>query len=326
MAVVVVLFACNLFGFYNFGLPRWAQGAMAPRPAPGGADSEPSLTGNFMTGAFATLLATPCSAPFLGTAIGFALARGPFEILSIFTALGLGLALPYLAIAAVPSLATRLPRPGPWMVTLRRVLGLFLVATAVWLLSVLSAQVGPGGAAAAAALLSALMLVIWMGRARIGRSRSTAIATPALASVLALAAVVLPSGFTWQEAGAVAVSQKDDGVWRSFDRAEVSRRVAEGGVVIVDVTADWCLTCQVNKKLVLDREPVSARLGEDGVTAMRRDWTLPSDEIAAYLAEHGRYGIPFNVVYGPGAPDGIVLPELLTSEAVMKALDKAAGG
>ncbi len=326
MAVVVVLFACNLFGFYEFNLPRWAQGAATLGQARDGAHGEPTLAGNFMTGAFATLLATPCSAPFLGTAVGFALARGPLEIFSVFTALGLGLALPYLTVAAVPSLATRLPRPGPWMVTLRRVLGLALVATAAWLLSVLSAQVGFIGAAATGALLGALILVVWMGRARDSRTRSTAIATPALAVVLALAAVALPSGFTWREEATVAASREDDGIWHSFNQAELSRLVALGQVVIVDVTADWCLTCQINKKLVLDRDPVSARLGGEGVTAMRRDWTLPSDEISSYLAGHGRYGIPFNVVFGPGAPEGIALPELLTSEAVMTALERAGDG
>jgi len=326
MAVIVVLFACNLFGFFEFSLPRWARGAAALGQGPAGETGEPTLTGNFMTGAFATLLATPCSAPFLGTAVGFALARGPVEILSVFTALGLGLALPYLAIAAAPGLAIRLPRPGPWMITLRRVLGLALVATALWLLSVLAAQLGLGGAAAVAALLGALIFVVWVGRTRPGRTRSTAIATPALAGILALAAVALPNALPRPESASVTASQKDDGIWRAFDQAELSRRVAEGQIVIVDVTADWCLTCQINKKLVLDRDPVSASLDSGGVTAMRRDWTLPSDDIASYLAGHGRYGIPFNVIYGPGAPEGIVLPELLTSDAVMSALERAGGG
>ncbi len=326
MAVVVILFACNLFGFYEFGLPRWAQGTATLGQARGGAPREPTLTEHFMTGALATLLATPCSAPFLGTAIGFALARGPLEILSIFAALGLGLALPYLVIAAVPALATRLPRPGPWMVTLRRVLGLALVATAVWLLSVLSAQVGLGGAVAAGALLGALILVVWMGRARDSRSRATAIATPALAGILALATIALPAGLTPQAVTAIAAPQKGDEIWQAFDQAEISRRVAQGEIVIVDVTADWCLTCQVNKKLVLDRDPVNSRIAGEGVTAMRRDWTLPSDEISAYLEGFGRYGIPFDAVYGPGAPGGIALPELLTSEAVLKAFEQAGGG
>ncbi len=326
MAVVVVLFACNLFGFFELRLPAWAQGAASLGQRPGGTQGEPSLGGHFMTGALATLLATPCSAPFLGTAVGFALARGPAEIVSVFAALGLGLALPYLTIAAVPALATRLPRPGPWMIVLRKVLALALVATALWLVSVLAAQIGLGGAAAAAALLAAFMLALWLGRERTERPRAAALASPVLAGVLALAAVTLPSALDWREETARTVAQQDGGVWGAFSQAELSRRVAEGQVVMVDVTADWCLTCQVNKKLVLERDPVAARLAGPGITAMRRDWTLPSAEISSYLAGHGRYGIPFNAVYGPGAPDGIVLPELLTGEAVMTALERAKGG
>ncbi len=325
MALIVVIFACNLFGFYEFALPSWAQGAATLGRAPGGARGEPGVTEHFLTGALATLLATPCSAPFLGTAVGFALARGPFEIVAIFIALGLGLALPYLLIAAVPVLATRLPRPGPWMVVLRRVLGLALVATAVWLLSVLSAQVGMSGAAVTGVLLGALVAVVWFGRARVSRPRSTAIATPALAAILALAAVILPAGLDRHDTRPLAATEPSGELWQPFDQAEIARRVAAGQVVMVDVTADWCLTCQINKTLVLDRDPVRARIGGEEVTAMRRDWTLPSEAISSYLAEFGRYGIPFNAVYGPAAPDGIALPEILTTNTVIEALERAGG-
>ena len=324
MAVIVTLFASNLFGFFEFRLPGWAQGAATLGQGPGGPGAEPTLSGHFLTGALATLLATPCSAPFLGTAVGFALARGAFEILAIFTVLGLGLAAPYLLIAAIPALAARLPRPGPWMVILRRILGLALLATAVWLVSVLSAQVGAGAAALVGALLAALILVIWVGRRRPEGARQSAIATPALAGILALAAIALPTGFARETAP--DESRQLDALWQPFDQAEISRRIAAGEIVFVDVTADWCLTCQVNKKLVLDRAPVGERLAGEGVVAMRADWTLPSEEITAYLARFGRYGIPFNVVYGPGAPEGIALPELLSSDAVVDALDRASGG
>ena len=324
MAVIVTLFACNLFGLYEIALPAWAQGAATLGQTPG-PDREPGLAGHFLTGALATLLATPCSAPFLGTAVGFALARGPAEILSIFAVLGLGLAAPYLMIAALPALATRLPRPGAWMVTLRRILGLLLLATAPWLLSVLKAQVGATLAGLTGALLAALIAVIWIGRSQFARKRPTAIATPALAGILALAAILLPAGLP-REAPEPASLQTSAGDWPALDLAEIDRRVAAGAVVFVDVTADWCLTCQVNKKLVLDREPVSARLAGPDVVRMRGDWTLPNEDISAYLAGFGRYGIPFNAVYGPGAPQGIALPEILTTDSVLGALDRAAGG
>ncbi|MCH7635422.1 MAG: thioredoxin family protein, partial [Proteobacteria bacterium] len=129
------------------------------------------------------------------------------------------------------------------------------------------------------------------------------------------------------DAAAVAVAPvAADEAWRDMDLGLIPALVAEGKVVFVDVTADWCLTCQVNKKLVLDTDEMRARLQSDAVVAMRGDWTLPSEEISRYLESFGRYGIPFDAVYGPGLPDGLALPELLTTDAVRKAMARAAGG
>jgi len=310
MAVLLTLFACNLFGFFEIPLPRVVAEVA-------GGDHGHGLVGHFAAGAFATLLATPCSAPFLGTAVAFALARGPGEILLVFAALGVGLALPYLAVAAVPGLATRLPRPGHWMVTLRRVLGAALAATAAWLLSVLAGQVSPAAALLAAALLLGLGLALGL---RAHRRRPLG---AALAAGLALAALALPAGFA--PSGRDAGASGGEG-WIAFDESEIARRVAAGEVVFVDVTADWCLTCKVNKKLVIDDAAVVDQFDANDVVRMRADWTRPSDEISDYLAGFGRYGIPFNVVYGPGAPSGEALPELLTVRSVLAATAKAAGG
>ncbi len=322
MALVVTLFACNLMGWFEIPLPGWL-GDLAAVGAGGGTahggHGGHGLLGHFLTGAFATLLATPCSAPFLGTAVGFALARGPAEILLIFAVLGLGLALPYLAVAAFPGLAGRLPRPGPWMIVLRRILGLALAGTALWLVTVLAAQVGTTAAALAGLLLAGIGLLLFL-RARL-RGRVLA----ASVSLLALAALALPLGFgttARPDAASRAAGAED---WRPLDTAEIDRLVAAGKVVFVDVTADWCLTCQVNKTLVLDDGDVAERLGAAPVVTMRGDWTLPNDEITDYLTGFGRYGIPFNIVYGPGAPDGKLLPELLSVDAVLSALDEAGG-
>jgi suppressor for copper-sensitivity B len=319
MALVVTLFACNLLGWFEIPLPAWL-GGLGEAGAGGGQGGGHGLAGHFLTGAFATVLATPCSAPFLGTAVGFALARGAAEILLIFAVLGLGLALPYLAVAAFPGLAGRLPRPGPWMVVLRRILGLALAGTALWLLSVLAAQVGVAAAVLAGVLLLAVGLLLFLG----DRLRGPVLA--ASVSALALAAVALPSGFGATARPEPAPGAATAGDWRPLDPPEIARLVAAGKVVFVDVTADWCLTCQVNKKLVLEDDDVAERLGAAPVVAMRGDWTLPSDEITDYLTGFGRYGIPFNVVFGPGAPEGRLLPELLTVETVLEALDAAAGG
>ncbi|MEE8189505.1 MAG: thioredoxin family protein, partial [Kiloniellales bacterium] len=326
MALVISLFAYNMFGFFEIPLPVWARGlASVGSGAPGQGQAQGGghgLLGHFLTGAFATLLATPCSAPFLGTALGFALARDAGEIYLIFSVLGLGLALPYLLVAALPGLVRRLPRPGHWMITLKRILGLALAATAVWLLSVLAAQVSLTAALAVGALLLVLGLVLWLGP----RLSLRGAAGPALVVLLAAAAVLLPALLPARVAPTVAAGTQAEEGWERLDLARIPSLIADGKVVLVDVTADWCITCQVNKKLVLDRDPVRARLDGDDVVTMRGDWTLPNDEIAQYLESFGRYGIPFDAVYGPAMPDGQALPELLSADSVIEALERAAGG
>jgi suppressor for copper-sensitivity B len=318
MTLLVVLFACNLWGFFEIRMPRLAA-AIAERRTGPEADLH-GLGGHFLTGAFATLLATPCSAPFLGTAVGFAFARGAAEIFAIFTALGIGLALPYLLVAAVPRLATLLPRPGAWMVTMKRVLGLALAGTGIWLISVLATQQGVAAATAVAIGVLGLIAVLWAGRhvGAVAKRRLAPAAAAGLAA-LTLAASVLPS------VGAPPAVATAEGHWQPFDREAIPALLRDGKIVFVDVTADWCLTCQVNKSLVLDRGDVAAWLRSDGVVAMRADWTRPDEGIARYLESFGRYGIPFNAVYGPGTPGGLSLPELLTVDAVVAAVEQAGG-
>jgi suppressor for copper-sensitivity B len=308
LAGLVTLFACNLMGWFEIRLPWWLAGRLQG----GGA----SLAGSFFSGAFATLLATPCSAPFLGTAVGFALAGGPADILLIFACLGIGLALPYLVVAAAPSLARFLPRPGRWMLTLRRILGLLLAGTALWLVWVLAEQAGSIAAGAVAALGLAATLALALGNRLPRLGRTSAI----ISAVLLLGMLVSPAVLVRTEAPTAP-----DAGWARFDAAAIGPAVARGQVVFVDVTASWCLTCQVNERLVLGRPDVRASLGASDVVAMRADWTRPDPAIADFLKRYGRYGIPFNVVYGPGAPDGLPLSEVLTTAAVEAALAKAKG-
>jgi len=310
LALIVTLFAANLWGLFEIPLPGWLGGIGK------GYGHPHSLAGHFAAGLFATLLATPCTAPFLGTAVGFALSHGPAANLAIFALLGLGMATPYLAIALWPGFATRLPRPGPWMITLRRVLGVALAGTAGWLVSVLIGQIGLSSAILIALLL-ALMIGLLAGRNRL-ETRRRGLAAIGLAG-LAILVFLVPS-LTQSDRTPTA---KADALWRPFDAAAIGDMVAEGKTVLVDVTADWCITCQVNKATVLNRGETAKRLAAGAVVAMRADWTRPDPAIAAFLARHGRYGIPFNIVYGPGAPEGLALPELLTEGAVIDALDRA---
>ena len=318
MVVVIALFACNLFGFFEIVLPQRLSNLMA---AGAGDGHHHSLGGHFLTGAFATLLATPCSAPFLGTAVGFALSRGTGEIFLVFGALGLGLSAPYLLIAAFPGMATRLPRPGAWMVTMKRILGLLLVATGAWLVTVIASETGTDTAVGIAVLTVLIGIVLWLRRmegSRLGRHGGKIAGL--LAIVIVAAPVLAPS-----DGVADGKRALDDTVWQPFDEGEIRRLVGEGQTVLVDVTAEWCITCQVNKAAVLNRDPIAALLEDGKIVAMRADWTLPSQEIADYLARFGRYGIPFNAVYGPNAPDGVMLPEILVTDSVLAAVEQAGG-
>jgi suppressor for copper-sensitivity B len=313
MAVVTALFAANLWGWFAVGLPGAAYAAATHQ-------TRRPLVNAFLTGMFATLLATPCSAPFVGTAVGFALSRGPVEIVWIFAALGLGLAFPYLLVAAMPRLAGFLPRPGRWMRRLRQLFGLLLAGTAAWLVWVLAEEVGAEPAALTGLLLVAgCVILAWRAQPSLGIPLRRL--SGGLVAVLAIAAIITPQ----LAASSVTSVKSPAAVWQPFDMAEIKRQVGEGKVVFVDVTAAWCLTCKVNEAVVLDREPASTRLRSPGVVAMRADWTRPDPAITAYIQSFGRYGIPVNVVYGPSRPEGELLPELLSTELVMKALDRAAG-
>ena len=319
MVVVVTLFACNLFGLFEITLPSRLNDLMAFDIGPRH-DHHHSLGGHFLTGIFATLLATPCSAPFLGTAVGFAFARGTAEIFMVFGALGVGLSLPYLLVAAFPGMATRLPRPGKWMAGMKRFLGVMLAATGLWLVSVIAAEAGmetAAGIAIAALLIGVVLAVRNIEGSRLGRHAGKAAVL--LAAVIVAAPLFAPAG-AGDDARAV-----DNSVWRPFDQAEIRRLVADGKTVLVDVTADWCLTCQVNKAAVLNRDPIAGLLESGEVVAMKADWTRPSQEIADYLASYGRYGIPFDAVYGPRAPGGVVLPEILLTDTVLAAFEEASG-
>ena len=311
MASLTVLFAASLFDWVTIGIPSSLMTAM-------GARAQAPLAGAFLTGAFATLLATPCSAPFVGTAVGFALAQGPAEILGVFLCLGVGMALPYGVAAVFPGLVRWLPRPGPWMVVLRAFLGLMLLGTAVWLVLVLWSTRGGVAAGAVFVALTALLVLRGLHARRSGVAhRWVGVATVALMlAPFAVAALPAPD----------PVAAPGDAGWQAFDPDALPGLVAMGKTVLVDVTATWCLTCKVNEIAALGRPEVSARLARTDVIRMRADWSRPDPVIAAFLHRFARYGIPLDVVYGPMRPAGEPLPELLTPGVVLAAVALASDG
>lgn len=320
MTIVLALFALNMWGLFeingsdNLGT---AANDVITQQEKGGRH----LSSHFMTGMFATLLATPCSAPFLGTAVGFALAGSSFDILWIFTLLGIGLATPYLAIAIQPRLAHLLPKPGRWMNVVKVVLGVALVGTAVWLLGILSVQIGLGGAIAVGIGLVFGSVFVW------ARTRSQTLRTRFIFTALAvcgfLVALFAP-GFSRPPAASNTANGTNEALnWQAFAPETIPTLIADGKTVFVDITAEWCVSCQVNKKLVLETDDVANTLADDDIVLMQADWTRPDQQIADYLASYGRYGIPFNAVFGPSTPDGVLLSELLSKDAVLDAIKDA---
>lgn len=310
MVLVLTVFGASLTGAFDIPVPARLADAIAR------ATNHPGLLGHFATGVFAALLATPCSAPVLGTAIGFALSRGVVEILAIFLILGIGLASPHLLLAILPRAVSLMPRPGPWMVAVKLALAVLLFGSALWLLWVLAAQ-RDAMVAVMVATMAVLMAVSLTLVRRLGQKGRVTVG--AMALFFAAGALAAPASV-----GAPSVvAATDRTAWVPFDEGRISSLVQEGKVVFVDVTAEWCISCKANKLLVLDRPTVADHLAQKDVVAMRADWTRPDDRIARYLARNGRYAIPFNAAYGVGAPDGIVLSELLTEGAVIDAVMKA---
>ena len=320
LAVVVVLFCLNLWGLFEIPLPQRLARL-------GGSGPREGLAGHFASGLFATLMATPCSAPFLGTAVGFALGQEAPAILAIFTAVGLGMALPYLLLAAAPGTARLLPRPGAWMDTLRGIMGFLLAAAAVWLFYVLSSQISLERLAAIQLGLLTLALFLWL------RHRHMASGSPRngmrwVAEAGMIAAVALTIGIATVSPAATPGSrltaEAAPGLieWQPWDRARAEQLASEGQLVFVDVTADWCFTCKVNERLVLETPEIAGAFEEHGVVPMKADWTNRDDEIGKFLAEHGRYGIPFYLLYRPGQ-EPRVFSELLTKEGLREAVQTA---
>ncbi len=315
LALVVTVFALNLFGMFEV--------PMMPVPSAhsGKVGEEPPVWRSFVDGIFAVVLATPCSAPFLGTAIGFALASSSTTIVLAFLMVGAGLAAPYVLASSIPALAERLPRPGPWMETFERLLGFVLMGTAVWLTWVYGRIGGADAMAGLLAVILASALGAWVfGKFQYG---STGKKWGAAAFALLLA------GATWAffaphavEPATAAVSS-DRGDWVAFDEDEIARLQADGNVVFVDFTADWCITCKVNKRTVLASDSVRATFGDDKVVTMIADWTRRDERIRSVLARHGRAGVPMYLVYPAGGGDAEVLPEVLTPDLVTSAIDRA---
>lgn len=304
LAAMIWLFfalSLNLAGFFEIDFLDSGMGGKLTRMG--------GMTGSFFTGVLAVIVASPCTAPFMGVALGFGLTQTTPVLLAIFTSLGLGLASPYLAFAIVPEVIRWMPRPGAWMNTLKKVMAVPLLATTVWLAWVLTQVLGGAGLAVVVAVC--IVIGIW-SRFRNRIMRATMVMAIAVGS-FALGAVER-SAELYKTKTAI-----QDSTWLPFREGMPELK---GGRVFVDMTADWCLTCKVNERLVFDTEEVRNLFKSKRITLIKGDWTRRNEEITRFLARYERVGVPFYVLYSPRHPEGQVLPEVLSKSNFIQLINE----
>ncbi len=324
MAYLMVLIGLNFAGLFEIG-GRFAGigGALAGRSG---------LSGSFFTGVLAVIVATPCTAPFMGAAVGFALGQTAAVAMAVMLALGLGLALPFLLLSMAPRLLRLIPKPGPWMVRFKQFLAFPMFATAAWLVWVLSLQAGDAAVLGALAGAVLLAFAAWLWQASAGASgrwRLTGLSAAAIAVIVAFAMVrYADSGASGTanagpEAGATATTTTGEGiVWQPFSEARLAALRAEGRPVFINFTAAWCITCIANEQVVLRLDSVRKAVDSARMATLKGDWTRRDPVITAHLAAFGRSGVPLYVIYPPeGSPKKpMVLPQILTEGGTVAAI------
>lgn len=318
LAVAYVMFAVglSLSGVFTIGASVAGIGS--------GLVARSGYSGSFFTGVLAAVVATPCTAPFMGAAIGFALSQPALVMLAVFLSLGAGLALPYWLLCHWPALQRRLPKPGLWMEYLKQGLAFPMYAAAAWLIWVLARQAGPTAVAGALAGCVAIGFAAWLyqisrysndGRRRLGGAGASL-----------LLALAVGGGYFAVDAPALTsrTSNASDEHWQAYSPDELRRLRAEGKPVFVNLTADWCISCLVNEQVVLSRDAVLNTFREAGVVYLKGDWTNRDPAIDSVLAEYGRSGVPLYLYFAPGAQTADVLPQILTPDIVIDAIKGAA--
>ena len=328
MMILVALVALNFFGVFEIRLGGKTMGAA------GKISGKKGYSGAFFNGVLATVLATPCTAPFLAPALGFAFAQPPAWILLFFVTIALGLAFPYVALSWNPRLLAYLPKPGPWMEKFKMAMGFPMIATAVWLYSVALSHFPPG--AEAALWLGMLLVLVALSAWIWGQLVQQAAVLRPLS--IGMAFLVGAGGFVWILEGELdwrarrvpaemsGGSMVEKGIeWRTWSRAAVDEARAAGHPVLVDFTAKWCASCQINKRSSIAIDPVRKKIQAIGAVTFRADYTRKDPKIANELKRYGRAGVPLVLVFAPDEKvPAQVLPALLTPQIVLGALDRAA--
>jgi len=321
LSVIVLVFALNLFGLFEISLPqRFSRDLLST------SERKDDL-GSFFQGVFATVLATPCTAPFLGTALGFAFSQSATIILAIFIAIAAGMSAPYLLLSAQPTWLRFLPRPGAWMVHVKQFMGFLLLATLLFLLYVLGAQRGLEGAIWASCFLLVISVACWMKGAFVSPTASAAKRSIVLVVmlVLVLASGIYFIGDKFYSANVASAGSQLRGDWHGFTPERLQAELEQGHTVFVDFTAAWCLTCKFNEASVLESQDVREAFQRRGIVKMKADWTNGDPVITKLLRQFGRPGVPLYVLYPGKNEEPIVFPELLTKSMVLEKLETVAG-
>jgi len=314
LASFMFLFGLNLLGVFEMGTSLTSVGG----------HGRSGLTGAFLNGVTATIVATPCTAPFMGSALGFALIQPWWIIALIFTALALGMAAPYVVLSAMPSLLRFVPKPGAWMETLKHIMGFLLMATVIWLAWVLGIQAGSN----ALVFLLGTLLIIAIGAWVMGRWAILSVTTSRrrmayiIASICIIGGLVMGLGGVTASAITPAHAAAADGAiaWEPFASDRIREVRAEGNPVFIDFTAAWCLSCQVNERVAFSSEQVQQRFTDLGIKPFKADWTSYDEDITRALAQFGRNSVPLYIYYPAGADAPIILPEILTPGVVLDAV------
>ena len=320
LSVIVLVFALNLFGVFEVSLPQSVTRSLLST------SERKDLLGSFFQGVFATVLATPCTAPFLGTALGFAFTQSAVVILAMFIAVAAGMSAPYLLLSAQPAWLRFLPRPGPWMVHVKQFMGFLLLATLLFLLYVLGAERGLEGAIWASCFLLVISVACWMKGAFIVPTATVVKRSIVLVLMLALmlGGGVYFIGGKFQSTRIASANSQIHGDWQPFTPERLHNELEQGRTVFVDFTAAWCLTCKFNEASVLEAQDVQEAFKRHGIVKMKADWTNGDPVITKILQQFGRPGVPLYVLYPAKNEEPIVFPEVLTKGMVLEKLETIA--
>ena len=301
ITLIIFLFMMNMFGQFQINLPQnFSNIAFAGL-------GNKSFFKDFFNGFFATLMATPCSAPFVGTAITAAFTQNYITGMSIFLFMGIGMASPYLLIALFPKLVNFLPKPGIWMIYVKYFLGLLLLATVVWLSNILLNFFN-----IYFLVISLFVLLVITYRRKFPLFKNTI-------SIASIIFIFFSTSLQIFQQHSSSAEEKD---WVSFFTVDIDQLVAQDKIIFLDITADWCATCQFNKINVLNSDNIIKQFKENNITLIRADWTKPNERVNLFLEKYDRFGIPFNAFFSKKFPDGILLSELLSEKEIVNAINK----